>query len=116
MLFIFIGESEVARSTSEECARLKTLNDIESFVLFHLAYGYDAAQIDRKLSERFECRSVTVDATLPGIFEKLCIGGVVRDCERRRRAGKILIDAAEIEREREYRVHHKDGYAALQYA
>lgn len=106
----------MARSTTEECARLSTLNDAESFVLFHLAYGYDTGYIDRKLSEHIECHEITVERTLPSIFEKLCVAHAGSDSERRRRAGKIFIDAAEIEREREYRATHPEGYAALQFA
>lgn len=93
----------MARSSPEECARLSTLNDFEEFILFRLAYGYAPAWIDRELAARPELRDVTVDVTVAVICDKLLISGDIRGSERLRRAGKIYMDAKEIERERDYR-------------
>lgn len=92
----------MARSTNEECARLDALNEIEAFVLFHVAYGYDFEMIDRDLAERSNGHGYTVLGTLPSIYEKLQISGITRECDRIRKAGKILIDHRENERERSY--------------
>lgn len=92
----------MARSTDEECARLGALSDIEAFVLFHVAYGYDFEQIDLDLSERPDGQGHTVRGTLPLICEKLQIMGITREADRIRKAGKILIDHKENEREQMY--------------
>ena len=102
----------MARSTDEECARLGALNDIEAFVLFHVAYGYDFEYIDRDLSERPDGIGRTVLGTLASICEKLQISGITRECDRIRKAGKILIDAKEIERERTY-AEKRDAHDAV---
>ncbi len=92
----------MAMSSSEERARLKTLSDPEEFVLSQIAYGYTPVWIDRELKQRSDASGLTVEEMVSTICDKMQIPGIERVWERVRRAGKIYLDAEELERDREH--------------
>jgi hypothetical protein len=99
----------MARSSEAECARLGLLSEIEVFVLSRYSYGFALARIDQEIAARSDGPGVSAEQTMIALCDVLGITDV-RVPERFRKAGKLYIDAKEIEREQGLQITTPGAY------
>ncbi|MDR3571525.1 MAG: hypothetical protein P4L81_05010 [Candidatus Pacebacteria bacterium] len=100
--------NKMPSSTNEECARLKELSGGERQVLHWFAYGYDETYVNRELAKKnYGVRSAA--EALPIVFRKLRLGHIERERDRLIKAGKILLDYNERERNEKFKLAAKQS-------